>query len=80
MLHALWERFMLKWRGLLVYFLLDACSGPVYTALAGQAPTDGLRIFAHLASVATAIYCFSHEVLLLTTDRPGDEKWPPLWS
>jgi hypothetical protein len=72
-------RVQTKWRGLLVYTLLQAFTHFVTRVVYYEADDPRLRIFANLVSIATTLYCFSNTVLLLFKDREGDEAWPPLW-
>ena len=76
----IWARATAKWRGILVYVLLQASMRFVTAVILMQDPERGLRLFASLAGLATSIYCFTMMWRLLLSDHPGDESWPPLWS
>lgn len=76
----IWARATAKWRGMLVYILLQATMRFVTSVILMQEPTQGLRLYATLAGVATSIYCMVRMWTLMLKDEPGDENWPPLWS
>lgn len=80
MAYEIWTRATTKWRGILVYVLLQAAMRFVTGVILLEEPTRGLRLFAALAGLATSIYCFASIWRLLLSDHPGDENWPPLWS
>lgn len=76
----IWARATAKWRGIVVFVLLQAAMRFVTAYIHMEAPTQGLRLYASIAGLATSIYCFSSLWRLLLADHPGDENWPPLWS
>ncbi len=80
MLLDIWARATAKWRGILVYAVLHACNRFVNTYIMTVADTPGIRLYGALACAATSLFCLVQILLLLTTDRPGDEAWPPIWS
>lgn len=80
MAFEIWARATTKWRGILVYILLQAAMRFVTAVILMQGPSQGLRIFASLAGLATSIYCMVRMWTLLLKDEDGDENWPPLWS
>lgn len=73
-------RMTSKWRGILVYSLLQAITHAVTRVIFYEADDHRLRVFANLVSIATTLFCMINTVLLLLKDREGDEQWPPLWS
>lgn len=72
-------RVQAKWRGILVYSLLQAVTHFVTQVIYYGAAEPRLRLFANLVSLATTIYCLINTAALLMRDREGDEQWPPLW-
>lgn len=76
----IWERARSKWRGLLVYALLNAAMRFATELIMHGTSSRGLRLYASLAAVAVGVYCLVQQWRLLTADQPGDETWPPLWS
>lgn len=80
MLFDLWTRAQAKWRGLLVYSLLQATTRFVTSVIYHEAETSGLRLYSSCVALATTVFCLTQLWLLLTTDRDGDEAWPPIWS
>lgn len=80
MAFEIWARATAKWRGIVVYVLLQAAMRVVTSWIYLEAPTQGWRLYASLAGLATSIYCVSRMWRLLMADEPGDEDWPPLWS
>jgi len=80
MAQEIWARALAKWRGILVYALLQAVTRFVTAYIYHEAAVPGLRLYASLASLATSIFCFLQIWNLLTADQDGDEAWPPLWS
>lgn len=80
MAFEIWARATTKWRGILVYILLQASMRFVTGVILMQGPSQGLRLFASLAGLATSIYCMVRMWTLLLRDEAGDENWPPLWS
>lgn len=80
MLFEIWARAQAKWRGILVYALLNIAARLVTDYIYHQSNSKGLRIFAALAGLATAIFCLVQTWRLLTKDIDGDQDWPPLWA
>lgn len=80
MAQEIWARATAKWRGILVYSLLQACMRFTTELIYRTAPTPGLRMYASLAGLATSIYTLIHLWKLLMTDEEGDANWPPIWS
>lgn len=81
MAFSLWARAQSKWRAILVYTVLQTIMRFVSTYIYHEAATSpGLQLFSSLALAATSTYCLVQITLLLTTDRDGDESWPPVWS
>lgn len=80
MIHDLWDRAQAKWRGILVYSLLHAVTRFVTAFIHIRAETHGLKLYALLVSLAIGLFCLTQLWQLLTTDRDGDEDWPPIWS
>jgi hypothetical protein len=76
----IWARATAKWRGILVYSLLQACMRFTTTLIYQSAHTPGLRMYASLAGLATSLYTLVRTWQLLMTDTEGDENWPPIWS
>lgn len=72
-------RIQAKWRGLLVFYLLQAVTNFVTRVIYYEADDARLRLFANLVAIATSLYCFINNALLLLRDREGDDKWPALW-
>lgn len=72
-------RVQTKWRGLLVFALLQAFTHFVTRVIFFEADDARLKLFANLVSIGTTLYCLINTALLLLRDREGDEKWPPLW-
>lgn len=79
MAYDIWDRVQSKWRGLLVYVLLEAVMRLVTTFIQQRAETPGLRLYAVVVSVGTAIFCLVQEWRLLMKDEEGDDTWPPIW-
>jgi hypothetical protein len=75
----IWQRAQAKWRGLLVYVLLEAVMRVVTTFIQQRAESSGLLLYAAAVSIATAIFCLVQEYRLLMTDQEGDDAWPPIW-
>lgn len=81
MAFSLWARAQAKWRAILVYTALQTVMRFVTTYIYHEAAASpGLRLFASVALAATSIYCLVQTTLLLTSDRDGDDSWPPVWS
>ncbi|HYF91457.1 MAG TPA: hypothetical protein VD969_04345 [Symbiobacteriaceae bacterium] len=80
MAYEIWARATAKWRGVLTYIVLQAAMHFVTSVILMSADTQGLRLYASLADLATSVYCLIRMGQLLLTDAPGDEDWPPLWS
>lgn len=80
MAYDIWARATSKWRGIVVYVLLQAAMRFVTQVIIMEAPSRGYHLYASLAGLATSIYCLISLGRLLLRDEPGDENWPPLWS
>jgi len=76
----LWGRATAKWRGIVVYALLQAITRFVTAVIFHGTAVPGLKLFASLVSLGTSLFCVISIYLLLTSDRDGDEAWPPIWS
>lgn len=76
----IWARATAKWRGMLVYVLLQASMRVVTSYILAHDPERGIHLFASLAGLSTTIYCLVMQWRLLMSDHDGDENWPPLWS
>jgi len=79
-LYDLWNRATAKWRGILVYVLLQAVTRFVTGVIALEADTHWWKLYAALVSVGISLFCLTEMWRLLSTDSEGDENWPPLWS
>lgn len=79
MAYDLIARIQAKWRGLLVYVLLQGMTHFVTRVIFFEAHEPQLKIYANLVSIATTLYCFIKATVLLLQDREGDDQWPPLW-
>lgn len=75
----IFARVQAKWRGLMVYMLLQAITHFVTRVIHFEAEDARIRLWANLVSIATTLYCFINTALLLLRDREGDEQWPNLW-
>ncbi|MFZ5817194.1 MAG: hypothetical protein ACOY93_18180 [Bacillota bacterium] len=73
-------RMMAKWRGFLVFTLLNAVTDVVTGIIRLETTDPRLHLFARGVAVVTALYCLINTALLLFCDREGDEGWPPLWE
>ncbi len=80
MLNDIWARAQVKWRGIVVYALLQAVTRFVTSVIYHQAEAPSLQLYASVVSAATGIFCVWSTWRLLTTDQDGDEAWPPIWS
>jgi hypothetical protein len=76
----IWLRAQAKWRGVVVYTLLEAVSRAVTDYIYQAAGSRELRLYALIAGLATTIFCLTQTVLLLMKDRDGDDAWPSIWS
>ncbi|MFZ5824253.1 MAG: hypothetical protein ACOY94_07995 [Bacillota bacterium] len=80
MAFEIFMRAQAKWRGILVYILLQSVTHFVTRVIFYEAGDPRLRLFANLVSVATTVFCFVNIVRLVTRDSEGDEEWPRLWG
>jgi hypothetical protein len=76
----IWARAQLKWRGILVYTLLQAITRFVTQFIYTQSTHPALQLYASLVLLATTCFCLHRFYQLLTLDRDGDDAWPPIWS
>lgn len=76
----IWARATAKWRGILVYILLQAVTDAVTKVIRFESEEPRIRLFASLVAIATTVFCLVNTILLLVRDRDGDEDWPPLWG
>jgi|GEM_PF-2104832 len=72
-------RMRAKWRGLLVFYLLNAGVDMLtqIIRLASSDPT--IHVAARLVAVVTALFCLYNNAMLLFTDHEGDDRWPQFW-
>lgn len=80
MMHEIWARAQAKWRGILVYTLLNGMTRFVTDYIYYQSGSQGLRMYAALAGLATAIFCLVQTWQLVMEDKDGDQTWPTLWA
>ena len=80
MAHDIWARAQAKWRGIVVYTVLQAAMRFVTALINAQSPTAIVKLYASLALLATTVFTLVQMYRLLTRDEPGDEAWPPIWS
>lgn len=72
-------RVQAKWRGLLVYMLLQAFTHLATRLIIYKTPDSQVQLVANLVSLVTTLYCLINTSMLLFRDQDGDENWPPLW-
>lgn len=80
MAYEIWARAQAKWRGIVVFALLQAAMRFVSALIFAQSPSAGVQLYASLALAATSTFCVVQMWRLLTRDEAGDESWPALWS
>ncbi|HYG58997.1 MAG TPA: hypothetical protein VD902_13135 [Symbiobacteriaceae bacterium] len=80
MAHDIWARAQAKWRGILVFALLQLSMRVATAFILAAEPAPGIRIYANLANAALGIYCLLSIWRLIMSDQEGDEAWPQLWS
>lgn len=80
MLYDIWARAQAKWRGIVVYSLLQAVTRFITAVIYHQSGSPGLQLYASVVSLATNLFCVFSLWRLLTADSEGDESWPPIWS
>jgi hypothetical protein len=80
MLFDIWARAVSKWRGLLVFILLNTASRMVAIVIQHRTDDSRVLLYSSLISMAIGMYCIVQLVLLLTRDREGDQDWPPIWA
>lgn len=80
MLFDIWNRATAKWRGIVVYALLQAATRFVTSVISYKADTAGWKLYAAGVSIAVSLFTITRMWQLLTADAEGDEEWPPIWS
>lgn len=80
MLFDIWARAVSKWRGLLVFVLLNTASRMVTIVIQFRTDDPRILLYSSLISIAIGIYCIVQLILLLTRDREGDQDWPTIWA
>lgn len=76
----IWARAQAKWRGILVYALLQLSMRLATAFILAAEPAPVIRVYANLANAAMGIFCLVNIWQLIMQDREGDQSWPPLWS
>lgn len=80
MLYDIWARAQAKWRGIVVYTLLQAVMRFVTNVIYYHTESSGWQLYASLVSLCTSMFCVWSLWQLLTEDQEGDQTWPPIWS
>ncbi len=73
-------RMQTKWRGLLVFFLLNIGVDALTQILRLYSSSAQMHLGSRLVAIVTALFCLYNTARLLFTDQEGDEGWPRFWG